>query len=106
MGIKFEDAVDPINISINTLSISDQPCKTISDFNQVVASAQLRGQRLVALLNDPKIVYKASEDELFKVHANANRITKSAQSVTGAIDRSLVEIITARTVGVPQSRNW
>ncbi|KAF5661558.1 hypothetical protein FCIRC_11798 [Fusarium circinatum] len=102
MGTKCEDA---INIRINALRIvDDSPVSprselqdAISDFNQAVASAQLRGQRLVALLNDPDVVYKASEDELFKVRANVNRITKSAQSVTGTIDRSLVEIITSRT---------
>jgi hypothetical protein len=105
MGAKYEDAVDPINIRINTLRIVNDSAvnprsalqNATSDFNQAVASAQLRGSRLVALLNDPNVVYKASEEELFKVRANVNRITKSAQSVTGAIDRSLVEIITSRT---------
>ncbi|KAF5722459.1 hypothetical protein FMUND_2971 [Fusarium mundagurra] len=103
MGTKCED---PIIIHINALRIvDDSPVNprselqdAISDFNQAVASAQLRGQRLVALLNDPGVVYKASEEELFKVRANVNRITKSAQSVTSAIDRSLVEIITSRVV--------
>ncbi|KAF5232912.1 hypothetical protein FANTH_12759 [Fusarium anthophilum] len=101
MGTKCED---PMNIRINALRIvDDSPVDArlelqdaISDFNQAVGSAQLRGQRLVALLNDPHVVYKASEEELFKVRTNVNRITKSAQSVTGAIDRSLVEIITSR----------
>ncbi|KAF5534698.1 regulator-Ty1 transposition [Fusarium mexicanum] len=101
MGTKCED---PINIRINALHIvDDSPVDprselqdAIRDFNQAVASAKLRGQRLVALLNDPDVVYKASEEELFKVRTNVNRITKSAQSVTGAIDRSLVEIITSR----------
>ncbi|VTT58906.1 unnamed protein product [Fusarium fujikuroi] len=38
----------------------------MSDFNQAVTSAQLRGARLVALFNDPDVVYKASEEEMLK----------------------------------------
>jgi hypothetical protein len=107
MGTKFEDS---INMHISSLRIVDDgPVNprselqdAISDSNQAVASAQLRGARLVALLEDPDVVYKASEEELFTVRANVNRITKSSESVTGAIDRSLVEIITWRTG--PQGR--
>ncbi|PNP79441.1 hypothetical protein FNYG_07276 [Fusarium nygamai] len=105
MGTKGEDAVDPINIHINALRIvDDSPVNrrselqdAISDFNQAVTSAQLRGQRLKALLDDPSVVYKASEEDICKVGANVERITKLAQSVTGAIDRSLIDIIISRT---------
>ncbi|QGI66372.1 hypothetical protein CEK26_010327 [Fusarium fujikuroi] len=58
----------------------------MSDFNQAVTSAQLRGARLVALFNDPDVVYKASEEEMLKL-----------KPLLAAIDRSLVKIITSRT---------
>ncbi|KAG5803458.1 hypothetical protein H9Q74_011535 [Fusarium xylarioides] len=72
MGTKCEE---PINIRINALRIvDDSPVNprselqdAIGDFNQAVASAQLCGARFVALLNDPDVVYKASEEELFKI---------------------------------------
>lgn len=105
MGTKGADAVDPIHVRVGILRIIDDgPVNhrselqdAISDFNQAVASAQLRGARLVALLNDPSIVYKASEQDICKARANVDRITNLAQSVTGAIDRLLIDIIVSRT---------
>ncbi|KAF5591993.1 uncharacterized protein FSUBG_10297 [Fusarium subglutinans] len=106
MGTKYEDAVDSIITRIiNALHIPDDGLvnlrsevqDAISDFNQAVEFAQLSEARLVALLNFPFAIYQASEEELFKIRASVIRITKSIQNVTGASDRSLVEIITSRT---------